>query len=73
MTQELRVFMAWRDMYGQAIGGRGRSASMAASHEQGGETLSRESIGVLPADSTFPADNTASRLLAKALSLPAPG
>ena len=43
--------MAWRDMYGQAIGGRGRSASMAASHEQGGETLSRESIGVLPVSS----------------------
>ena len=31
------------------------------------------SLGILPADSTFPADNTASRLLAKALDLPAPG
>ena len=31
-----------------------------------------QSIGVLPADSTFPADNTASRLLAKTLDLPRP-
>jgi hypothetical protein len=32
-----------------------------------------QSIGILPADSTFPANNTASRLLAKTLGLPAPG
>ena len=31
-----------------------------------------QSIGILPADSTFPADNTASRLLAKTLGLVAP-
>ena len=31
-----------------------------------------QSIGVLPADSNFPADNTASRLLAKTLDLPRP-
>jgi aminoglycoside phosphotransferase (APT) family kinase protein len=31
-----------------------------------------QSIGVLPADSSFPADNTASRLLAKTLDLPPP-
>ncbi|MCX5739706.1 MAG: phosphotransferase family protein [Proteobacteria bacterium] len=31
-----------------------------------------QSVGVLPADSTFPADNTASRLLARTLDLPPP-
>ena len=31
-----------------------------------------QSIGILPADSTFPADNTASRLMAKVLGLTAP-
>jgi hypothetical protein len=30
-------------------------------------------FAILPADSTFPSDNTASRMLATVLGLPAPG